>query len=101
MLNGADGFTSPPKKVVLLIFIALKKPSPSAGFEPANLVSNGERDKHYTTESDILYITQQLCLVASTAGFHNFFRTQPTSDCPRVRERGAGYAVPSDHSAVQ
>jgi hypothetical protein len=36
----ADGFTSPPKAVVLRIFIALKNPSPSAGFEHANLWSN-------------------------------------------------------------
>jgi hypothetical protein len=34
ILHGADGFTSPPKKV--LICITLKNPSPSARFEPAN-----------------------------------------------------------------
>jgi hypothetical protein len=32
----------PPKEVVLLIFIALKNPSSSAGFEPANLEYNGK-----------------------------------------------------------
>jgi hypothetical protein len=37
-----DDFTSPPKEVVLRIFIALKNPSPSAGFEPANLGSSGK-----------------------------------------------------------
>jgi hypothetical protein len=37
----ADGFTFPLKQGVLRIFIALKKPSLSAGFEPANLGSNG------------------------------------------------------------
>jgi hypothetical protein len=35
--HGADGFISPPKEVVLRIFISLKDSSLSAGFEPANL----------------------------------------------------------------
>jgi hypothetical protein len=48
----ADGFTSPPKERVLLIFIALKNPSPSAGFEPANLESNGKHANHYTIEAN-------------------------------------------------
>jgi hypothetical protein len=34
--HGPDGFTSPPKEGFLQIFIALKNPSPFAGFEPAN-----------------------------------------------------------------
>jgi hypothetical protein len=37
--HGTDGFTSLPKEVVLRIFITLKNPSSSAGFEPANLGS--------------------------------------------------------------
>jgi hypothetical protein len=41
--HGADGFTSPAMEGVQRIFIALKNPSPSAGFEDANLGSN---DKH-------------------------------------------------------
>jgi hypothetical protein len=45
-MNGTDGFTSPPKEVVLRIFIILKNLSSSAGFEPANLGSSG---KHATT----------------------------------------------------
>jgi hypothetical protein len=44
--HGTDGITSPPKEVVLRIFITLKNPSSSAGFEPANLGSSG---KHATT----------------------------------------------------
>jgi hypothetical protein len=44
-------FTSPPKDVVLLIFIALKNPSSSVGFETTNLGSNGEHVKHFTTEA--------------------------------------------------
>jgi hypothetical protein len=50
--HGADGFTSLPKEVVLRIFIALKYPSSSAGFEPVNLMSNGKNNNHYTIEND-------------------------------------------------
>jgi hypothetical protein len=39
--HGADGFTSPPKEGVLQIFITLKNPWPSPGFEPTNFGSNG------------------------------------------------------------
>jgi hypothetical protein len=41
-LNLRHGFTSPPKEVVLRIFIILKNPSTSVGIEPANLGSSGE-----------------------------------------------------------
>ena len=37
-----DGFTSPPKEGVLRIFFALKNPTVSAGFEPANLGTKGQ-----------------------------------------------------------
>jgi hypothetical protein len=50
LLNGANGFTSSQKEVVLRIFIALKNPSSSAGFEPANSGSNGKHANHYTTK---------------------------------------------------
>jgi hypothetical protein len=39
-------------EVVLCIIIALKNPSLSARFEPANLGSSGKLHKHYTTEND-------------------------------------------------
>jgi hypothetical protein len=42
--HGTDGFTSPPKEVVLRIFITLK--NPSVGIEPANLGSSGEHANH-------------------------------------------------------
>jgi hypothetical protein len=48
----AGSFTSPPKEIVLQIFITLKNPSHSAGFEPTNLGSNGKHNNHYTTEND-------------------------------------------------
>jgi hypothetical protein len=50
--HGADGFTSLPKQVWLRIFIALKNPSPSTGFDPANLGTNGKHDNHYNTGND-------------------------------------------------
>jgi hypothetical protein len=45
---GTDDIISPPKEVVPRIFVTLKNPSSSAGFEPANLESSG---KHATTRS--------------------------------------------------
>jgi hypothetical protein len=44
--HGIDGFTSPPKNVVLWISIALKYPLYSTGFEPANFGFSGKT--HYT-----------------------------------------------------
>jgi hypothetical protein len=44
--HGTDGFTSPPKEVVLRIFITLKNPSTSAGIEPANRGSRSEHANH-------------------------------------------------------
>jgi hypothetical protein len=44
--HGTDGFTSPPKEVVLLIFITLKNPSASVGIEPTNLGPSGEHANH-------------------------------------------------------
>jgi hypothetical protein len=40
VLHGTDGFTSPPKEVVLRIFISIKNPPSSVGFEPTNLESS-------------------------------------------------------------
>jgi hypothetical protein len=50
--HGADGFTSPPKKVVLQNFIAFKNSALSEGLEPVNLGSNGKHDKNYTADND-------------------------------------------------
>jgi hypothetical protein len=59
--HGADGFTSPPKEAVLRIFIALKNPSLSAGFEPANRGSNSNHDNHYTIQNDTDKYRWQSC----------------------------------------
>jgi len=40
--HGTDGFTSSPKEGVLKIFFALKNPTASVGFEPANLGTKGQ-----------------------------------------------------------
>jgi hypothetical protein len=42
--HGTHSFTSLPKEGVLRIFFALKNPTASAGFEPANLGSKGQHD---------------------------------------------------------
>jgi hypothetical protein len=47
-----NGFTSPPKEVVLWIFVAHKTPSSSAGFEPSNLGFNNNYANHKTTKGD-------------------------------------------------
>jgi hypothetical protein len=47
--HGTDGFTS-PKEGVLRICIALKNPSPSAGFELADLGFNSKHANHCTNE---------------------------------------------------
>ena len=44
--HGTNGFTSLPKEAVLRIFFALKNPTASAGFEPANL---GTKDQDTTS----------------------------------------------------
>jgi hypothetical protein len=48
--DGADDFTSSPKKEVLRIFVALKSPLPSDGYEPTNLGSNGKHASHQILE---------------------------------------------------
>ena len=42
MRHGTNGFTSLPKEGVLRIFLALKNPRAAAGFEPANLGTEGQ-----------------------------------------------------------
>jgi hypothetical protein len=42
LLHGTDDFTSPPKEGVLRIFFAVKNPTASARFEPANLGTKGQ-----------------------------------------------------------
>jgi hypothetical protein len=44
--HGTDGFTSPPKEVMLWIFFARKNPTASAGFEPANFSTRGQHANH-------------------------------------------------------
>jgi hypothetical protein len=45
---------TPPKESLQQIFIAIKNPSPSAVFEPANLGSNDKHANHYTTEDNTM-----------------------------------------------
>jgi hypothetical protein len=48
--DGTDGFTSPPKDVVLRIFTAIKIPLSVAGSRPANLGPNDKHNKQWTSE---------------------------------------------------
>jgi hypothetical protein len=43
-----------PKKVVLRIFIVLENTPSSAGFEPANFVSNDKEFNHWACEGDCM-----------------------------------------------
>jgi hypothetical protein len=60
--HGVDSFTCPPKEVVLRSFVALKNPSPSAEFEPANPWSSGKHANHYITEYDDYWSLSVTCL---------------------------------------
>jgi hypothetical protein len=51
IIHGIISFTSPLKKVVLWICIALKYPLSSAVFEPADLGSNAKHDRHWSATS--------------------------------------------------
>jgi hypothetical protein len=51
---------TPPKESLQQIFIAIKNPSPSAVFEPANLGSNDKHANHYTAEDNTM--VKGLCL---------------------------------------
>jgi hypothetical protein len=62
----ADDFASPPKEVVLQIFIVLKSPSLLAGFEPGNFGSSGKHYNHYTG-SDNLCLKISPCYFRSSA----------------------------------
>jgi hypothetical protein len=78
-------FTFPPREIVLWIFIALKNPSSSSGFEPANLGPNG---RHATTRASratvnackLLLWRFKMCTVPSPVSI--------VSDC-RLDERGS------------
>jgi hypothetical protein len=52
--HGTDGVTSPPKEVVLRIFITLKNPSSSPGFEPANLGVQWQAHVNVATSPQLL-----------------------------------------------
>ena len=60
--HGTDGFTSPPKEGVLRIFLVLKNPTASAGFEPANLGTKGQ----HATPRPIYYNTKKYTAVYKT-----------------------------------
>jgi hypothetical protein len=44
--HGTEDFTFPPKEGMFANFFALKNPTVSAGFEPANLNTRGQDANH-------------------------------------------------------
>jgi hypothetical protein len=50
--HGTASFTSPPKEVVLRIVIALRNPSSSPGFEPANLGPMASTSLHLKAQNE-------------------------------------------------
>ena len=53
--HGTNGFTSLPKGGELRIFFALKNPTASAGFEPANLSTKGQHATYRTPKPLLFY----------------------------------------------
>jgi len=62
--HGTDGFVSSPKEGMLRIFFALKNPTASAGFEPANLAIKGQhatsRPPQRTTQNKQYLLTYSI-----------------------------------------
>jgi hypothetical protein len=52
--HGTSGFTFHPKEGAQQVFIALKNPIASAGFEPATLGLSGKHTNHYTPEATVI-----------------------------------------------
>jgi hypothetical protein len=52
--HGTGGFNSLPKEGTVRIYFALKNPTGSPGFEPANLGARRQRANPQTTEAAIL-----------------------------------------------
>jgi hypothetical protein len=50
---GTTALLSFLKEVVLRIFITIKNPSSSAGFEPANIDSSSKHANHWTAKSGV------------------------------------------------
>jgi hypothetical protein len=73
--HGADGFISPLKEGMLRIFIAHNNPPPSAGFEPANIGSNGKHAKHYITEATLTFLVKDKSKVSYTYNYCQILTT--------------------------
>ena len=82
--HGTDGFTSPPKEGVLRIFFALKKPTSSVGFEPANL---GTKGQHATLYHRSRYVSNysDIKLVVSVGFYFRFYRSPTATGCHLIK----------------
>jgi hypothetical protein len=84
--HGTDGFTSPPKEVVLRIFITLNNSSPSVEIEPANLGPSGEhasppRATRYIAFTD--KVTDTTYLIDNAVPDKHNFQKEHASRCIR------------------
>ncbi|KDR08135.1 hypothetical protein L798_01659 [Zootermopsis nevadensis] len=84
--HGTADFTSPPKKVVLWIFIILKNPSPLPGLKHKNLGSSGEQANPprvtYAKEAKSVWDLLQTQLTALSLLWFVSFRTFCTYHSP-------------------
>jgi hypothetical protein len=59
---GQEGFYFPSEEAVLRIFFALKNPTASAGFEPANLGTKGQQATSRPPKSLCVILTTEIVL---------------------------------------
>ena len=75
--HGTNGFTSFPKEGVLRIFSALKNPTASAGFEPANLGTKGQHATSRPPQPPLLVIVKKRPCVTEQCIFFFAARGDP------------------------
>jgi hypothetical protein len=67
--HGTHSFTSLPKEGVLRIFSALKNPTASAGFEPANLGTRGQHANPTPPKPLTVTVTDIACVLSRSSLF--------------------------------
>jgi hypothetical protein len=77
--NASHSFTFLPKEGVMRIFLALKNPTTSAGFEPANLGFKGQHTTSRPPKTLTLTVTKFQKVVALNGSEKNSFGSVRTS----------------------
>ena len=62
------------KEGVLRIFFALKNPTASAGFEPANLGTKGQHANPYTTEASLVSVQSHKHFISRDQSYQVFIK---------------------------